>query len=211
MDVKKTDRRISRTRRQLRSALLELILEKGYEAVTVEDITARADLGRTTFYLHYKDKEDLLFESIDEMVEDLTARISQIPLAAWKIREIIARGDSSALTPILLVFQHAAEHANLYLIILRGAGTTDAVARLHVIIVNAVNQFIEVKTARENMKLSMNVPIEYFANYFASSLLGVVTWWLENGTPYSPEEMADMFQKMFFMGALHALGAPDPL
>ena len=53
----RTDRRTNRTRRQLREALLALILEKGYDSITVEDITGRADLGRTTFYLHYRDRK----------------------------------------------------------------------------------------------------------------------------------------------------------
>jgi AcrR family transcriptional regulator len=210
MEEKKTDRRISRTRRLLRTALLELILEKGYDAVTVEDITGRADLGRTTFYLHYKDKEDILFENINEMIADLTAHIAQIPLPAWKMSEIISANDTTTPPPILLVFQHAAEHADLYRIILRGTGSPDAVTRLHANIVSSVNRFMEVKAAHGNKHLTMSVPMEYFANYFASSLLGVVTWWLENGLPYSPEEMAGMFQKMFFMGAFHVLGTTQP-
>lgn len=60
MSDKQLDRRVRRTRRALQDSLTSLILEKGYDAVTVEDITDRADLGRTTFYLHYKDKEELL-------------------------------------------------------------------------------------------------------------------------------------------------------
>jgi hypothetical protein len=58
----KTDRRVLRTRAALRQALMELIREKGYEALTVEEITQHANLGRATFYLHYRDKDDLLLE-----------------------------------------------------------------------------------------------------------------------------------------------------
>ena len=61
MKSNKPDRRVNRTRRLLREALLALIMEEGYDAVTIEEITDRADLGRTTFYLHYRDKEDLAF------------------------------------------------------------------------------------------------------------------------------------------------------
>ena len=54
------DRRVRKTRKALRDALVELTLEKGYAAVTVGDIADRADVGRTTFYAHFTDKEDLL-------------------------------------------------------------------------------------------------------------------------------------------------------
>ena len=62
MSDEKTDRRIQRTRELLRKALMELIDEKGYDAVTIQDITERANLGRTTFYLHYQSKEDLFLD-----------------------------------------------------------------------------------------------------------------------------------------------------
>ena len=74
---KRQDRRITRTRNQLREALFELILEKGYDTVTIEEITDRANLGRTTFYLHYKDKEQLLLESINSIANDLLQQITQ--------------------------------------------------------------------------------------------------------------------------------------
>ena len=66
----KTDRRIQRTRQSLRNALLELIKEKGFDAISTEEITERANVGRATFYLHYKDKEDLLLEEFSEMARD---------------------------------------------------------------------------------------------------------------------------------------------
>ena len=71
------DRRVSRTRRQLRDALMALILERGYNMVTIEDITDRADLGRTTFYLHYRDKDELLIESLEAIAQDLKAQVEQ--------------------------------------------------------------------------------------------------------------------------------------
>ncbi len=83
--MRKVDRRVNRTRRQLREALFNLILEKGYDAVTVEEITARADVGRTTFYLHYHDKEDLLMESIGELVDDLIEQMARFPMDEWKL------------------------------------------------------------------------------------------------------------------------------
>ncbi|WP_344947699.1 TetR/AcrR family transcriptional regulator [Sphaerisporangium flaviroseum] len=61
------DRRVRRTRRAVHQALVELILEKGYDAVTVTDLINRADVGRSTFYAHFTDKQDVLFGNLDEL------------------------------------------------------------------------------------------------------------------------------------------------
>jgi AcrR family transcriptional regulator len=187
----KMDRRTRRTRQLLRDSLLALILEQGYDAVTVEEITERADLGRTTFYLHYKDKEDLLMKSIEAISNELLAQISNTP-------------------PILLVFRHAGENAVLYRIILRGEGARRATVWLQELISSAARNFLEMRAAQENLETRPSVPVEIFSNYFAGSLLGLVTWWLESNMPYPPEEMAEMFQKLFFQGARQVLGLPTP-
>ena len=62
---------------------MELIKEKGYDAISVEQITQRANLGRTTFYLHYKDKEDLLVDEFSELANERARTLSQIPFSAW--------------------------------------------------------------------------------------------------------------------------------
>ena len=79
----KTDRRIQRTRQALRTALLELTKEKAYDSISIEEITERADVGRATFYLHYKDKEDLLLEQFSEMANEKVQLISEIPFTDW--------------------------------------------------------------------------------------------------------------------------------
>ncbi len=65
----KPDRRIQRTRQLLHEALITLILEKGYDAITVQDILERANLGRSTFYAHYQDKEALLLSGFQELFD----------------------------------------------------------------------------------------------------------------------------------------------
>jgi AcrR family transcriptional regulator len=85
MANKRPDRRIGRTRRALKEALTALVLEKGYDSLTVEELTQRADLSRTTFYLHYRDKEQLLLESVDVMVNDLIRQITQLPVTARRL------------------------------------------------------------------------------------------------------------------------------
>src|ERR1051326_8767622 len=84
----KEDRRIQRTRQLLRDSLMALIVERGFSDLSIQDITDRANVSRTTFYLHYRDKDELLFNSIQEMYQELiSTAISSIT------REGILRGE----------------------------------------------------------------------------------------------------------------------
>ena len=202
---RKLDRRVSRTRRQLREALFTLILEKGYDAVTVEEITARADVGRTTFYLHYHDKEDLLMESIGELVDDLIEQMARLPLVEWKLEGGAAGGVPSPA--IVLPFQHVASNTRLYRIVLRGDGTYSVSRRLREIIVQACVEMIRVLLERDKlMELNPQVPMDVFMNYLAGAWLGLITWWLENEMPFPAEQIAGMFQRMVMCGAPDVLG-----
>jgi AcrR family transcriptional regulator len=205
------DRRTLRTRRQLRDALMTLILEKGYDAVTVEDITSRADLGRTTFYLHYRDKEELLLESIDAIANDLKAQIDLLQTAR--------QAGSSQPRPIHLAFAHAAENAALYRIILKGEGATKTASRLRRFISDSAAEFLlawidnppktELSQSNGSVVSPDGTRMKLVADYFASALLGFLTWWLEADMPYPPDQTADFFIQAFFQGARAVLGLPE--
>ncbi|MDR3574641.1 MAG: TetR/AcrR family transcriptional regulator [Anaerolineaceae bacterium] len=212
METERNDRRINRTRRLLRDSLLSLILEKGYAAVTIEEITERADLGRTTFYLHYKDKEELLLESIEAIANELKTQIMNV-LPLHYIPASFAEFDREApRQAILLVFQHAANNADLYRIILSGQGASKAPIRIRDIIDYTTLDYFKERVLSAGFTPDPHVPLEIVATYFAGSLLSLLTWWLEKNMPYSAEEMADMFAKMFFRGSREILGVPlvDP-
>lgn len=201
MTNKPLDRRARRTRKLLREALFALILENGYDAITIEDITRRADLGRTTFYLHYRDKEDLLLQSIEETADELARQVSHL-------YEEISRAElnqppsesSTAISPVLFVFRHAAENADIYRIILRGEGAYQVTHRIREIASRYALEFLSTRFKENNTKTTSSIPLEVIANYFAGSLLGILTWWLESGMPYPPEDMAHMFRQMTFLG-----------
>ena len=206
MQGKRGDRRVNRTRRLLRESLMSLILERGYDAVTVEEITNRADVGRTTFYLHYKDKEDLLVESINTAINDLVVQISNLPVSSWAIPYDSLSPQDSPRSPILLVFQHASDNADLYRIILRGEGSSRAQNRIRDVISDAVNDFLSMKARQEGMTVKPVIPLEVFSIYFAGSLLGILTWWLEADMPFPTSQIASMFEKLAFPGARDVLG-----
>ena len=198
----RSDRRKSRTRRQLREALFGLMLEQPYESITIEDVTRRADLGRTTFYLHYKDKEDLLLESIEAIAVELKDKI----LEATKDQPSMVSKDVTAAyapgwRPISMVLEHASENTSLYLPILRGEGTPRAPNTLRQIIHDLAYEFFVNRIKTERMTVETSIPVEVLVNFFSTSMLGMLTWWLENDMPYPPEEMADMYRRLFFFGA----------
>lgn len=201
MVTKRADRRVNRTRRALQDALLELIMEKGYSDVTVEDITGRANLGRTTFYLHYRDKEDLLLENFSDLMDGLFRDIADIPLSAWRNETTAPSNVNPPMLPIGLIFQHAAENAGLYRLVLHGDGLHKITERLREYLIVAIQAFFQIKTEDEGIRLKLHVPAEVFSNYFASALIGMLTWWLDKDMPYPPNVMAEMFQKMLLPGA----------
>ena len=199
---KPVDRRARRTRRLLKEALFSLILEKGYDAVKIEDITERADLGRTTFYLHYRDKEELLLESIDTIAEELLARMP-LPMIGSGEQD----GGVFVQDAIRITFQHAHENGQLYRVILRGEGASRVSGRLHHIISQIASELLQKRIVMGALPPSPQIPVDVFANYFAGALLALITWWLESGSKYPPDEMAVMFRKLFFQGGRQALTA----
>jgi len=190
------DRRVSRTRRQLRDALMALILEKGYNSVTIEDITQRADLGRTTFYLHYHDKDDLLLESLEAIAEDLKRQVEQMSDPELDQGKLL-------VNPVAIVFRHIEENRDLYRIIVQGEANKVAL-RIHDIMEKGFKNFLN-QRLKEFMHPQPQVSLDLVAGYFASAMVGFMIWWLEKELPYTPDEAADLFVKLFFRGAAEML------
>jgi AcrR family transcriptional regulator len=195
----KTDRRVLRTRVALRDAFHALISEKGYDAITVEEITQRAGLGRATFYLHYKDKEDLLLDRLNELAQNRVQLLDEIPISGWDIK------TNPPYLPILLVFQNAAENASLYRVVLHSEGSARITARLRDIICSAL-ETIQVQGSEGGFSLTTTVPVDFLASYLAGALVGTISWWLDQDGANDPVEMTRTFQLMFFPGAAQMFG-----
>ena len=195
----KLDRRVIRTRKLLRNALMELILEKGYDAVTVQDITDRADLGRATFYVHYRGgKEQLLVSNLEEIYDELVSRLKPLK------REGLLPGPHK---PSQVAFEHAAEHHDLYLVLLRSQAAASIAQRIREYLAGAIHQELEV------LATESPIPLKVIASYMAGSLIALITWWLENDMPYSPEYMSQIFSRLTMPGVrtLLAADAAEPL
>lgn len=203
---KKTDRRIQRTRQSLRTALMELIKEKDYDALSIEEITERANVGRTTFYLHYKDKDDLLMEEFTTTIYERVQTLSEIPFSVWLPVSKNDDENNKPLQPLLLVFQHIHDHSELYYLLLQSANSNRIVERIRKVSTDAIIKFVETKMETDPIPVLSEVPIEFFAAFFSGALLSIVNWWIKEDMHHTPEEVTDMFRSLFFRGARETLG-----
>ncbi len=184
MKEKKEDRRIGRTRRLMHEALMALIVEKGYEAITVQDILDRADVGRSTFYAHYRDKDELLLSCF----EHLRTLFEQQQQALFAARRT---GKDPEVHFILELFRHTRQHHKLYKAI---AGKQSGEMILKYLHRDLYTMLIGPLTELIRNKKSPPVPIEITTHHLVSSLLSLMTWWLDNNMPYSAEKMDEIFR-----------------
>jgi AcrR family transcriptional regulator len=173
--------------------LLQLLEEKEYNSITVEDITERANLGRTTFYLHYRDKEELLLEEVIELIQELTQQIAGASISEW-----LQEGKPQA--SLVLLFQHIKANAHIYRLLLRGEGSLQSTERLGTIFINAVYKLSEIKGEVQSMLERSRVPLSFLGYYFSGALFATIIWWLDEELATSPEQIAALFQEIVLPG-----------
>jgi AcrR family transcriptional regulator len=195
--LKKLDPRVIRTRQLFRDALVALIAEKGFDAITVQDIADRATLNRATFYLHYQDKQDLLVKSLRDAIDELVADIG---LPTNEDGRLVFEGPPR---PIVAVFQHVAQHARFYSVMLGAEGVPAFVAGVRDYITEITLKWLT--TLQPNAQRS-TVPLEIVAASLSWSLLGIVIWWLEHDMPQPPEYMAEQFRRLITFGLRQVVG-----
>jgi AcrR family transcriptional regulator len=178
----KNDRQSQRTRQALGDALLDLMMEKGYRAVSIKDIIDRANVGRSTFYAHYADKDELFESQLNRMVEML---IQHTPPAIL---------ERNPFFPSLGLFQHVQQQWKLYKLLSWEAGNTLHINHLQ----KSISDRIEQRIAADGKTYELPIPI--LANFLAGSLLSLLKWWLDNKMVYTPEQMDEMFRKLALPG-----------
>jgi AcrR family transcriptional regulator len=174
------DRRVQRTRKILQDALIELILEKEFDKVTVQDVITRANVGRSTFYSHFKDTEDLFlsgFENLWSLFEQhLTGQIVE-SANVW---------DFS-----LLVFQHAQNYTGVYKALVGKQGGVLMATHMHKYLSALIREALKAQWSKD-----IQVPLDVVVHHLASSLIALLTWWLEHDLRYPPKHINEMFQQL---------------
>ncbi|MET0414628.1 MAG: TetR/AcrR family transcriptional regulator [Actinoplanes sp.] len=166
-----TDRRVRRTRRALQEALVALIVERGYPRTTVQDVLDRADVGRSTFYAHFRDKDALFASCFDDLRADLDRALSALE------HETV---PADPARPVGVMFEHAYRNKQIY----QAVGTD----HLHPMVFEALRAHLCTHETR--------LPVEVLAQYHAGALVGLLGWWVRAGFPYGPAEMARMCREM---------------
>ena len=174
----RVDRRILRTTKSLKRALISLTLEKDYDDITIQEITDRADIGYRTFFRHYPDKDSLLEDVLSSTMMDLREIMSP------PSPEVLVDPNFSAaeFTQGVVLFQHVKENSDLYRVLLRSDRT----------VIESLLEFATKETEADLRRVVKDgVSIEILANHMTWTIMALVRWWLDNDMPYSVEEMGE--------------------
>jgi AcrR family transcriptional regulator len=177
---------VRRTRELLRNALTSLILEKGYEHVTVQDICDRADVGRSTFYAHFRDKQELLLSGFDDLDEELRRAFAEHE------QQTATRNARPGSWAALVVIERIANDRAVSSM-LGGRASTVARARLRRMLSELLHDHLHVQL---DPTAGTRVPIDVAVEYSVASLLGLIDWWLDQGRPYSPQQLEEMYRRL---------------
>lgn len=172
------DRRINRTRENLFKAASELMLEKRYDDITIQDVIDRANVGRSTFYAHFQDKEDLAQGMLHHILDKLAAAMDEDP-----------HNPQEGLLPGVQMFEHIREHYPMFKAMTSGRGldlffqkgyeywSVRMISRLEAMLPAG-------KTPR--------VPIPILANHISGTYINLLKWWIDQKMPCSAERMTEI-------------------
>ena len=183
-----TDRRVRRTRRILREALVALVIERGYERITVQDVLDRADVGRSTFYTHFRDKDALFLSCFDDLRDDLRHEL-----------DILESGTPppEPTRPVGVLFEHAYRNRDIYLAVCGRSGDNVVTRHLMRLIADLLTEHLAAVGTR--------LPVEIVAEFHAGALVTLLVWWVRRGFPYGPQEMSRMVQELTAPGIVAGL------
>ncbi|WP_169951698.1 TetR/AcrR family transcriptional regulator [Microbispora sp. H11081] len=194
-----SDRRVRRTRRAVQQALTELILEKGYETISVTDLINRANVGRSTFYAHFTDKQDVLFSNLDELSDLLRLSPAATPDTLFAFS--------------LPMFEHVQERGRLLRALLGRRGSTAVVARGERIIAATVRDEL---LARLPPGSGPPASLDLVVTCVVGAFMALLRRWADGEVAATPTEMDAAFRAVVMPGverelaAVHALGDSSP-
>jgi AcrR family transcriptional regulator len=191
MIERKEDRRIQRTKQMLRESLIALVVQRGeWESITIQDIADHANISRTTFYLHYKDKDDLLFRSMEDMYDTL-------------YKEVMERKAMSELHQDTSDFDHVAQYADFYRVMLSPKGSASFIIRVESYLARVFEEAVlELPESRSADAVSLKA----VAHYMAGAEIGLIRWWLNNGMQLTPAQLSGIMYKLCLEGISTSVG-----
>jgi AcrR family transcriptional regulator len=180
---RKTDSRILRTRDALGDALVALMREKDFDEITVQDVLDRAGVGRSTFYVHYRDKDDLFLSDVEDVLEWFSTTLKQ-------------QGASpKRLLPVQEFFTHIRDVREFYAALVKSGKVTD---------VQALARGFFARSMDERLQMA-GVQIDpaqrsAHAHALAGSFFSLLDWWIDKGMKADPKEMDELFHRIAWNG-----------
>lgn len=188
------DRRITRSKRALRAALIELMEERGFDGFSVNDLCERADLNRGTFYNHFHDKEALLATLEDEVMCHLER--FQAQMQDLTVRELLKYRTLKRPLPFLVeLFDYLREQGDFMHAVLGPGGDIRFGPRVRDSVCTNLIQSI----LHERYRTDPEPFVQYYVAFYASAYLGVIERWIETGMRESSEEMALIAMRLLFI------------
>jgi len=179
------DRRVRRTRDRLGDAIVQLVQEKPFDEITVQEVLQRAAVSRSTFYAHYLDKDDLLLSDADEFFALMSTHLAR------------SGERSERLAPVREFFAHVAE-AVPFVSALAAADKLDdmlKLARGH--FARGIEQRLAALPRARHLGAARRAAL---AQALAGAMLSLLTWWLGRGTPEPPAELDGLFHELAWSG-----------
>jgi len=168
------DRRVKRTQHLLARALIALTLEKGYEAVTIRDITERADVGYATFFRHYHDKDELLKDVLDVVLTEIIDLLGSTQPAA----------DPTTIG--VLLFRYVQQQSEVVRVLLMS----------HALLQRSIEIATQNVVSEHTFLPDSVVPLEIAAHHIVASSISLIQWWLDHQMPYPPERMGVIYHEL---------------
>jgi AcrR family transcriptional regulator len=183
---RKIDRRIRRTRDRLSDALMKLALEKPFDTITVQNVLDRAGVSRSTFYVHYNDKDDLFISELDEFFEGISTMLSR-------------RADpSDRVAPVRELFTHIADASRFHKAVVASGKIHDALELCQGHFARGIEQRLaELRRAR-----GIAAHQHAVAQALAGALVSLLLWWIKAKMPTSPTYMDDLYHRMVWSGII---------
>ena len=187
MRKKTEDRRPQKTRRALNEALLSLMFEKSYDSIVVQEILDRANIGRSTFYIHFRDKDELLADGIHHQLGKLLhdAQAATVVSSTNRYEKVI--GFSLAM------FEHAYDFKKLYWTMVRSGSWVNVQQHLDEILFNLMKKEAQLLYKKNR---TAELPLELFIQVLTSTFISVMTWWFNAKNPIPPKEINSYYRKL---------------
>jgi AcrR family transcriptional regulator len=202
------DLRVRRTQKLIREAFIALIEERGFDPITIGEIANRAMVSRTAFYRYYEDKYDLVMKLFEETVTTMNKDFDVFRRDALSTVDLKERSQSwvqifnyaeEVLPPYVEFFEYVAQHERFYLALLGKRGSSWFVMNLREYLAKAVGERLQelVKALGRSSGVASQVFADGFVSaHIAALLVDTITWWLEQGRPYTPKQVATYYYRM---------------